>query len=174
MSEDIRYEKALRALAVDLGRLRSGRATPALLDGIRVDYYGTPTPLRQVGAIRVSGMSLVITPWDTQLAAVIEKAIHQANLGLNPSSDGKVIRVPISALTGETRSQIARQAKVLGERTRVSIRHLRREKHKACKAQALPEDEERREIQGIDAVVKRYLARVEIAVLGKVQEIMGT
>ena len=123
-----RMDKSLRSLATAFSRIRTGRANPALLDGVEVDYYGTPTPLRQVASITVEeARSLVISPWEKRLLPAIEKAILQSDLGLTPASSGDVVRLPLPPLTEENRRDLIRQARQEAENARVAIRNIRRD-----------------------------------------------
>ena len=123
-----RMDKSLRSLATAFSRIRTGRANPALLDGVEVDYYGTPTPLRQVASITVEeARSLVISPWEKRLLPAIEKAILQSDLGLTPASSGDVVRLPLPPLTEENRRDLIRQALQEAENARVAIRNIRRD-----------------------------------------------
>ena len=149
-----RMVKALEALVMSFSRIRTGRAHPKLLDGISLDCYGTETPLSHASSISVEdARTLSVTPWDRSLVPEIEKAIMRSNLGLNPSTSGSVIRIPLPALTEETRKIFTKQAKSEAEQSRISIRSIRRDvisKLKSLqKASAITEDDERK---GQDAV----------------------
>jgi len=127
-------EKAAAGLKRELARIRTGRANAALLDEVRVDYYGTPSPLSQVGTIAIPEPRLItITPWERKLVPDIEKAILKADLGLNPSSDGTLIRVPIPALTEERRKEMVKQVKRHGEEHKITVRNIRRDANEALK-----------------------------------------
>lgn len=121
-------DDAVGALKRELGRVRTGRASTALLEGVRVNYYGQPTPLNQVANLQVPEPKVImIKPWEKGMAGEIEKAIHQANLGLNPSNDGAILRVVVPDLTEERRRDIVKQVKDLGETAKVSVRNARRD-----------------------------------------------
>ena len=123
-----RMEKSLRSLATVFSRIRTGRANPALLDGVEVNYYGAPTPLRQVASVTVEeARCLVISPWEKRLLPDIEKAILQSDLGLTPASSGDVVRLPLPPLTEENRRDLIRQARQEAENARVAIRNIRRD-----------------------------------------------
>ena len=123
-----RMDKSLHALDVAFARIRTGRANPAILDGIEVDYYGTPTPIKQVASITVEeARSLLISPWEKRLVPVIEKAILKSDLGFTPASTSDLVRVPLPPLTEENRRDLIRQARQETENTRVAIRNIRRE-----------------------------------------------
>src|SRR5262245_689760 len=121
-------DKALGALRNELGKVRTGRANVAILDGIRVDYYGTPTPLIQVASLSVADPRLItIKPWEKSMCAEIEKSIKKSDLGLNPNSDGEIVRVPIPPLTEERRRDLTKVIKRYGEEAKVAIRNARRD-----------------------------------------------
>ncbi len=123
-----RMSKAVDALVATFSKIRTGRANPSLLDGVKVNYYGTETPLKQIASVNVDdSRSLIVSPWEKKLLPAIEKAIMSAGLGLNPSSSGEVIRIPMPALTEETRKNYIRQARNETEHARVAIRNIRRD-----------------------------------------------
>jgi ribosome recycling factor len=120
-----RMERSIEAFKKELGKVRTGRASFSLLDGVKVDYYGTLTPLQQVGTLSVPESRLItVTPWDTKMIGPIEKAIQGAGLGLNPSSDGKVVRIPIPPLTEERRKELAKVVRKMSEEARVAVRNV--------------------------------------------------
>ncbi|TPW16623.1 MAG: ribosome recycling factor [Halothiobacillaceae bacterium] len=144
-----RMGKSIEALRDDLARLRTGRAHPGLLDHVMVNYYGNPTPLNQVANVSVQdSRTLTITPWEKNIIAAIEKAILQANLGLNPATSGTVIRVPLPPLTEERRKEMIKLVRHEGEAARVAIRNIRRDANSEIKTllkdKKISEDEERR------------------------------
>jgi ribosome recycling factor len=170
-------EKALGALAHELGKIRTGRASTALVDDIRVDYYGTPTPLNQIGTLGVPEPRLLtISPWEVGLIPVIEKAISTSDLGLTPSNDGKVIRIPIPSLNEERRRELVKMIKKYGEETRVSLRHHRREamdKLKSLeKSKALTEDEHKHLDKEVQKLIDGYVAKIDEVLAHKEKEIM--
>jgi ribosome recycling factor len=123
-----RMEKSISALHDDLNAIRTGRASAAIFEKVRVDYFGTPTPLSQVATISIpEARSVLIQPWDKGLINEIEKGIQTADLGLNPSNDGKVVRIAIPALTADRRKELVKQAKNIAEQSRVAIRNIRRD-----------------------------------------------
>lgn len=131
-----RMEKTIAALKDELNTIRTGRASPALFDKIKVDYYGTPTPLKQVANISVpEARMIVLQPFDKTLIGEIEKAIQKSELGLNPSNDGKVIRIAIPPLTAERRKELVKNAKNIAESSRVAIRNIRRDGNDELKKQ---------------------------------------
>ena len=150
-----RMERSIEAFRKELGKVRTGRASFSLLDGVKVDYYGTPTPLQQVGTLSVPESRLItVTPWDTKMIGPIEKAIQGSGLGLNPSSDGKTVRIPIPPLTEERRRELAKVVRKMAEDARVAIRNVRREA-----IERLKDREKKKEIS--EDVVKRGQERVQ-------------
>jgi len=150
-----RMERSIEAFRKELGKVRTGRASFSLLDGVKVDYYGTPTPLQQVGTLSVPESRLItVTPWDTKMIVPIEKAIQGSGLGLNPSSDGKMVRIPIPPLTEERRRELAKVVRKMGEDARVAVRNVRREA-----IEKLKDREKKKEIS--EDVVKRGQERVQ-------------
>lgn len=129
------YEKTIHDLARDLSKIRTGRANAAMLDGVTIDYYGSPTPIAQVATVRVADPRLItVQPWENKLISQIEKAIGSADLGLNPSNDGQVVRVPIPALTGERRQELVKLSKRAGEDHKIALRNHRRDANDMLKA----------------------------------------
>jgi len=150
-----RMERSIEAFRKELGKVRTGRASFSLLDGVKVDYYGTPTPLQQVGTLSVPESRLItVTPWDTKMIGPIEKAIQGSGLGLNPSSDGKTVRIPIPPLTEERRKELAKMVRKMGEDARVGVRNVRREA-----IEKLKDREKKKEIS--EDVVKRGQERIQ-------------
>jgi ribosome recycling factor len=151
----VRMERSIEAFRKELGKVRTGRASFSLLDGVKVDYYGTPTPLQQVGTLSVPESRLItVTPWDTKMIGPIEKAIQGSGLGLNPSSDGKMVRIPIPPLTEERRRELAKVVRKMGEDARVAVRNVRREA-----IEKLKDREKKKEIS--EDVVKRGQERIQ-------------
>jgi ribosome recycling factor len=137
-----RMNKSLDALRHELAKVRTGKATTALLDGIKVDYYGTLTPLSQVGNVSVLDVhTLAITPWDKSIISHIEKAILEANIGFNPMSDGTNLKIPVPPLTEERRKDFVKLIKRFGEETKIAIRNIREEKEKKISEDQLIEGE---------------------------------
>jgi len=150
-----RMERSIEAFRKELGKVRTGRASFSLLDGVKVDYYGTLTPLQQVGTLSVPESRLItVTPWDTKMIGPIEKAIQGSGLGLNPSSDGKTVRIPIPPLTEERRKELAKVVRKMGEDARVAVRSVRREA-----IEKLKDREKKKEIS--EDVVKRGQERIQ-------------
>jgi ribosome recycling factor len=172
-----KMKKAIGALEHDFNAIRTGRASAAMFDRIRLDYYGTPTPLSQVANISIpEARMVVIQPWDKTSMGDIEKAIQKSDLGLNPSNDGKVIRIAIPPLTEERRKDIVKQAKASAENARVSIRNVRRDANdalkKSLKNTEISEDEEKKGADEIQKLTDKYIAEVNKLYDGKEKEIM--
>lgn len=162
-----RMEKSLASLKSELAKLRMGRARPSLLEHIKVDYYNVETPLLQVATVTVENpRTLSVTPWEGNMVGLIEKAIQTANLGLNPVTIGTVIRVPLPPLTEERRKELARVVRSEAEKTRVTIRMIRREanhtlKELVIKGKKISEDEERRAQITIQKLTDTQIAEVD-------------
>jgi len=174
---DERMAKAVEVVRNEFVHLRTGRATTALLDGVKVDYYGTPTPLRQVANISIPDVHLItVQPWDKSLTVPIEKAILGAGLGLNPMNDGTLIRVPIPPPNEERRRELVKLSKKLAEDGRVAIRNVRRDSiehlKKAEKDQHFSEDERKRGEQEIQKRTDKNIKEIDKLVEMKEKEIM--
>lgn len=161
-----------------LANFRTGRATVGLLDSVMVDYYGTPTPLNQMASVAVPEPQLLtVQPWDTTQLGVVEKAITQANLGMNPSNDGKMIRVPIPALNEERRKQLAKQVSEVAEDHRIAIRNVRHSSNdalkKLAKDKAISEDEERGGFDEVQKLTNTFIAKLDELAKNKETEIMS-
>ncbi|MDR1863632.1 MAG: ribosome recycling factor [Treponema sp.] len=172
-----KMKKTVQSLKDNFASLRTGRASIALFDKIRVDYYGEKSPLNQVANISIPEARLiVIQPWDKALIGEIEKAIRSSELSLNPSNDGKVIRIAIPPLTGERRKELAKQAKNQAEQSRVAIRNIRRdgneELKKLLKDSKLTEDEESKASEELQKLTDSCIAKVNQALEEKEKEIM--
>lgn len=170
-------KKTIASLKDEFATLRTGRASAALFEKIRVDYYGEKTPLNQVANISIPEARLiVIQPWDRSLIGEIEKAIRTSELSLNPSNDGKVIRISIPPLTEERRKELAKQAKNMAEQSRVAIRNIRRdgneELKKALKDGELTEDEEQRVSEELQNLTDKYIKEINHILEEKEKEIM--
>ncbi len=160
-----------------LATLRTGRASLSLLDGIRVDYYGTPTPLNQVASLSVPDPTLIVAqPWDPSTLSLIEKAIQKSDLGLNPSNDGKIVRIPIPPLTEERRKEMAKKVHVYAEEGRTGIRQARREANdeikKLFKDKKISEDEEHRALDHVQKLTDEHTKKVEDLAGKKEKEIL--
>ncbi len=172
-----RMNGAIESLKKDFASIRTGRASLSLLDGINVDYYGTPTPLNQAATLGIpESRQITIQPWEQKLIPEIEKAILKSGLGLTPSNDGKVIRINIPALTEERRKELVKVVKKRAEEARVAVRNIRRdindELKKSEKEQHLSEDDVKRLQEEIQKVTDSYIAKVEEVLQHKEKEIM--
>jgi ribosome recycling factor len=173
-----RMDSALQALHRDFKTLRTGRANAAMLDGLTVDYYGTPTPIAQVASLKVPESSLIVAePWDKSMVAAVEKAIRTSDLGLNPSNDGKVIRIPIPQLTEERRKELVKRAHHFAEEARTAIRQVRRDGNdrlkKMLKGHEISEDDEKRGIDEIQKITDKHIDEVGNVLKHKEQDIMA-
>ena len=174
---ETRMHKAVEVVRTEMTKIRTGKATTALLDAVRVDYYGTMTPLHQVGSVSVPDVHLItITPWDKGMLAHIEKAILTANLGLNPSNDGSVVRVPIPPLNEERRKELVKLVKKFGEEGKIAIRNVRRDinEHlkKSEKEEHFSEDERKRGEQEVQKYTDHNIKEVDNLLALKEKEIM--
>ena len=172
-----KMELAIEALSHEFGMIRTGRASASLLDGIKVEYYNTLTPLNQVATISVPEPRLiVIQPWDPSTLANIEKAILKSDLGLNPSNDGKVIRLSIPMLTEDRRKQLVKVVKNIAEESRISIRNSRRDSNEQLKKmekdKQITEDDYHNGLKEIQTLTDEYIARVDELLVNKEKEIM--
>jgi ribosome recycling factor len=172
-----RMDKAIEALKKDLASIRTGRASLAIFDGLMVDYFGTPTPINHVATLGVPESRLItIQPWDPKIISEIEKAIQKSDLGLNPSNDGKIIRVAIPALTEERRKEIVKQVHKRGEEAKVSLRNIRRdgndEMKKVEKEEHISEDETKKSIDEIQKLTDSHIKKVDEIVVHKEEEVM--
>lgn len=172
-----KMNKTLEVLQSEYGTIRAGRANPHVLDRIKVDYYGTPTPLQQVGNISVpEARMIVIQPWEKNLLKVIEKAILTSDLGINPTNDGTVIRLIFPELTEERRKQLAKDVKKKGEAAKVAMRNVRRDANdsfkKMEKAGDLSEDDLELAIDKIQKMIDKMTDKVDKAVEAKTKEIL--
>jgi len=161
-----------------LGNVRTGRATIGLLDPVHVDYYGTSTPLNQMASIAVPEPQLItVQPWDMSQLGAVEKAIIGANLGLNPSNDGKVIRLPVPPLNEERRKQLAKQVYEIAEEHRIAIRNIRHQSNdnlkKLLKDKTISEDDERSGLEDVQKLTNQYIAKIDELAKNKEHEIMS-
>ena len=173
----VRMGKSLEALRRELAKIRTGRAHPSLLDGLRVEYYGADTPLHQVANINVEdARTLTLTAWDKSMIPEIEKAILKSDLGLNPATAGEVIRIPMPMLTEETRKGFIRQARQEAESARVSLRNARRDAMAMLKElekeKEISEDDERRGQEAVQKLTDDFVARVEKMLAEKEADLM--
>ena len=172
-----RMKKTLAALNADYQAIRTGRASAALFDKIKVEYYGTPTPLAQVASISTPEARLVvIQPWDKTLLSPIEKAIQKSELGLNPSNDGKLLRIAVPPLTEARRKELAKQAKGISEQSKVAVRNIRRdgmeEIKRLQKSGDISEDQQKDAETRLQKMTDNYIAKVADAAAAKEKEIM--
>lgn len=174
---DGKMTRSIEAFRKELGKIRTGRASFSLLDGIKVDYYGTPTLLQQVGTLSVPESRLItVTPWDAKMIGPIEKAIQASGLGLNPSNDGKIVRIPIPPLTEERRRDLVKVVKKMAEDARIAVRNVRRESLERIKEREkkkeISEDEMKRSQDRIQKETDRYVKKIDEILKTKEQEIL--
>ena len=172
-----RMEKALTDLQHEMAAIRTGRASVSIFDTIKVDYYGTLTPLNQLANLHVPEPTLItIQPWDVSQIGAIEKAIRSSDLGLNPANDGKIIRVPIPALTEERRKEIVKRLHGIAEDHRVALRNVRRDANehlkKLLKDKAISEDEERRALDETQKLTDAHIQKIDQAAKAKEKDIL--
>lgn len=170
-------DKGLESLKRDLTKVRTGRANLGILDGVKVDYYGTPTPLNQVASLSVADARLItVKPWERSLIPEIEKSIRAAQLGLNPSSDGELVRLPMPALTQERRQELVKVVKKMGEEAKVALRGARREANDLLKdllkEGTLTEDEERNGLKKVQEATDKSVAKVDEVLAKKEAEVL--
>jgi len=175
---DARMKRCLDSLKSNLEKIRTGRASPALLEQISVDYYGNRTPLNQAANVGVAdARTLTVTPWDKSMVQAIEKAIMESGLGLNPVTSGQVIRVPLPALSEERRKDLGKVVRKEGEEAKVAVRNVRRDglQHlkDALKKKTVSEDEEKRAADAMQKLTDRYVAEVDKLVGAKEQELLA-
>lgn len=173
-----KMQKSIESLKTELGKLRTGRAHPSLLDHVMVSSYGSDMPINQVASVAIEGpRTLTVTPWDKNMVGPIEKAIMQSDLGLNPSSAGTVIRVPMPPLTEERRKQMAKLVKEEGEKARIAIRNIRRDANNdfkdLLKEKEITEDEEKRALADVQKITDKFVAEVESVLAAKEQDLMS-
>jgi len=174
---EVKMNKTIEALRHELATIRTGRANAALLDQIRVPYYGSDVPVSQVGSISVpEPRMLLIAPWEKSVLEDLEKAIMSSDIGVTPSSDGEVIRIILPELTEDRRKEFVKQAKGMSEKSKVSIRNLRRDANddvkKQIKDDALPEDEAKRLQDDIQKITDTFIAEVDTVIEKKEQDIL--
>ena len=173
-----RMHTSIEALRTELKHLRTGRASVSLLEGIMVEYYGTPTPLSQVANLSAPDATLLLAqPWEPSLCPAIEKAIRTSDLGLNPASDGRVIRIPVPSPTEERRKEIVKKAHALLEHTKVELRHHRHESNEKVKKEAnastISADEEKRTLDEIQKLTDKAVGDVDAILKAKETEILA-
>jgi len=173
-----KMKKTLETLKSDLGKVRTGRAHAGILDHIVVDYYGTPTPIPQVGNVTLlDARTIGVTPWDKKMSSVIEKAIRDSDLGLNPATQGDTVRVPMPALTEERRKELIKVVRHEGENARVAIRNVRRDANNhlkdLLKQKKVAEDEERRAQDDVQKLTDRHIADIDKLLQQKESDLMA-
>ncbi|MDR3504079.1 MAG: ribosome recycling factor [Legionella sp.] len=172
-----RMKKTIESLQVDMTKIRTGRANVGLLDHVQVDYYGTPTPLNQIANVTASdSRTIMVTPWEKSMVAAVEKAILTSDLGLNPSTAGAAIRVPMPPLTEERRKELIKVVRNEGEQGKVSIRNIRRDANNQLKDlvkdKSISEDDERRATEVIQKLTDKYIAEVDVLLANKEKDLM--
>lgn len=177
-TNEARMEKTIASLKDSFNSIRTGRASAAMFDKVFVDYYGTKSPLNQVATIAIpEARSVIVTPFDKSLITEIEKAIQASDLGLNPSNDGKVIRIQIPALTADRRKELVKQAKTVAENSRTSIRNLRRDGNDALKKQQkggeITEDELKTETDKLQKLTDKYIEEINKIYDAKEKDILA-
>ena len=173
-----KMQKTLETLKADLAKVRTGRAHTGLLDHVQVDYYGSPVPINQVANLTlIDARTIGVQPWEKTMVAKVEKAIRDSDLGLNPSSQGEVIRVPMPALTEDRRRDLIKVIKHEGENAKVAVRNVRRDAithlKDALKKHEIAEDDERRALEDMQRLTDRYVAEVDRALAEKEKDLMA-
>lgn len=174
---DRRMNGAVEALHAEFKTLRTGRANVSILDGVMVDYYGTPTPINQVANLSVPESSLIVAqPWDKSMIGAIEKAIRNADLGLNPANDGKVVRIPMPPLTEERRKELVKKAHHMAEEARTAVRQVRRDGNdkvkKLEKEHQISQDDEKRAHDEVQKMTDKYIEQINESLKHKEKEIL--
>ena len=175
---DQKMDKSVQSFKTDLGKVRTGRAHTGLLDHVRVDYYGTPTPINQVAKIvLIDSRTIGVTPFEKKLITTVEKSLREAELGLNPSTSGDTIRLPMPALTEERRKELIKVVKHEAENARVAVRNLRRDANhqlkEALKKHEVSENDERRAQDEVQKMTDRHIAAIEKLLQDKEKELMA-
>ncbi len=170
-------EKSIEAMKRDFATLRTGKVTTQIVDNIKVDYYGTPTPLNQVGSVVVQdATTIAINPWEKSMLPAIEKAIQEANIGVNPNNDGDFIKLFFPPMTVEQRQEIVKQAKQMAEKAKVAIRNVRKESNNKIKRlehdKEISEDEMKRALDQIQKFTDEYIAKVDESLKAKEADIL--
>ncbi|MDD9810769.1 MAG: ribosome recycling factor [Gammaproteobacteria bacterium] len=173
---DARMRKTLDATRDEMGRIRTGRATTALLDHLTVDYYGAPTPLNQVATVAVAdARTLTVQPWEKDMLAVIEKAVQESDLGVNPVVAGAVMRIPLPPMTQERRLELGRLVKREGENGKVAVRNIRRDAihtvRELLKEKEISQDQQKRAEEALQTLTDRHIAAIDAVVADKAREV---
>lgn len=176
-SAEQKMQKSIEAFKADLAKIRTGRAHTGLLDHVQVDYYGSMVPISQVASIGLAdARTITVQPWEKKMVGAVEKAIRDCDLGLNPSTMGEVIRVPMPALTEERRKELTKVVKGEAEGAKIAVRNLRRDANeqfkKLVKDKAVSEDDERRGQEEVQKLTDKYVAEIDKMVAEKEKEIM--
>jgi ribosome recycling factor len=176
-SADQRMHKSIETLKADLAKVRTGRAHAGILDHVHVDYYGNPTQINQVANITlIDARTIGVQPWEKKMIGAIEKAIRESDLGLNPSTQGDMIRVPTPALTEERRKEMVKLVKVEAENAKIAVRNIRRDANEALKKllkdKAVSEDEERRSQDDVQKLTDRFVSEIDKLVAEKEKEVL--
>lgn len=169
--------KTIDSLKRDFSTLRSGKVSITILDNIRVDYYGTPTPINQIGSvIATDATTIVITPWEKTLLKEVEKAIQEANIGVNPNNDGETIKLFFPPMTQDQRKEVAKEAKAMGEKAKVAIRNVRQESNNAIKKlekdKEITEDNSKKGQDEIQKYTDEFVKKIDEMVKSKEEEVM--
>lgn len=177
-SAEQKMQKSLEALKIDLSKVRTGRAHTGLLDHVMVDYYGSPTPVPKVANVSlIDARTIGVSPWEKKMLSTIEKAIRESDLGLNPASQGDMVRVPMPALTEERRRELIKVIKHEGENAKVAVRNLRRDANHALKellkSKTVSEDQERRAQDEVQKLTDRYVAEIDKVLQQKEADLMA-
>ena len=172
-----KMQKTLDNLDREFNSIRAGRANPHVLDKLKVGYYGSPTPIQQVGNVQVpDARTIVIQPWETSMLKVIERAIQSSDIGINPTNDGKVIRLVFPELTEERRKELAKDVKKKGEGAKVAIRNIRRDANdsfkKMLKKSEITEDDQKEQLDKVQKLTDKHIKKVDEAVDKKTKEIL--
>jgi ribosome recycling factor len=174
---ELRMGKTIESTRLDLARIRTGRATPSLLDHVNVNYYGTPSPISQVATVSVSdARTLSVSPWEKNMVPLIEKAIMESNLGLNPITAGEIIRIPLPALTEDRRKEMTKIVRSEGENGKIAIRNIRRDAlsdiKELTKEKEISQDDEKRGSEKIQQLTDRFVKKIDEVVTEKENEVM--
>ena len=175
---ETKMAKSIEAMKGDLQKIRTGRAHPGILDQVQVDYYGSMVPISQVANVSLQdARTISVQPWEKGMAAKIEKAIRESDLGLNPASQGDLLRVPMPALTEERRRELSKVVRNEGEDAKIAVRNLRRDANdhakRLLKDKEISEDDERRSLDELQKLTDRYIAEIDRLTTGKEAEIMA-
>ena len=175
---EAKMAKSVEALKNELHKIRTGRAHPGILDQVQIDYYGAMVPISQVANVSLlDARTISVQPWEKGMGAKIEKAIRESDLGLNPATQGDLIRVPMPALTEERRRELTKVVRNTGEDSKVAVRNLRRDANEHAKRllkdKEISEDEERRSLDELQKLTDRYIAEIDRLIVGKEAEIMA-